>query len=135
MNRILEPTREFNALREFNARWALPVYSVFQDQKSNGSDEKSEHKSNQQGKFCLTKNTKVPAFNAPKTKLGNLHIFLKQINSKSKQPVVGLWFRANSFKQFAYAEFNVTGKPIMVYDEIKCLHRQKSSSNCLTQFL
>ena len=29
------------ALRELNARWALPVYPVFEDEKSNESDEKS----------------------------------------------------------------------------------------------
>ena len=28
------------ALRELNAHWALPNYSVFEDEKSNGSDEK-----------------------------------------------------------------------------------------------
>ena len=30
------------ALRELDARWALPVYSVFEKKKSNGSDEKSD---------------------------------------------------------------------------------------------
>ena len=29
------------ALTELNVHWALPVYPVFEDEKSNGSDEKS----------------------------------------------------------------------------------------------
>ena len=36
-----ELKQSWNALRALNARWALPVYPVFEDEKSNGSDQKS----------------------------------------------------------------------------------------------
>ena len=34
----------WKTLRVLNARWALPVYPVFEDKKSNGSDEISSSK-------------------------------------------------------------------------------------------
>ena len=36
-----ELKQSWKALRALNAHWALPVYPVFEDKKSKGSDEKS----------------------------------------------------------------------------------------------
>ena len=36
-----ELKQSWKALRALNARWALPVYPVFEDEKSKASDEKS----------------------------------------------------------------------------------------------
>ena len=36
-----ELSQSWKPLRAINDRWALPVYIVFADEKSNGSDEKS----------------------------------------------------------------------------------------------
>ena len=37
----LQNNLSLKALRALNARWALPVYPVFEDEKSKASDEKS----------------------------------------------------------------------------------------------
>ena len=41
LNTLRTTKRGYVPLMKLNARWALPIYPVFKDEKSNGSDEKS----------------------------------------------------------------------------------------------
>ena len=63
------------ALRAINARWALPVYPVFEDEKSNGSDQKSHKKERPQDYYnCYKLRLKAIKKLSPST-LGSVHGF------------------------------------------------------------